>query len=98
MLHFLLSVLKKFWCSGVFRDVPGVFRGVPGCTGLFLVLQTPVRDMRSSSFFVTFEEFTSVNFPASIPSQSAFTSHWPLLLLAGPVFTPTCANDPSCFW
>ena len=23
-------MLKKFWCSGVFRDVPGVFRGVPG--------------------------------------------------------------------
>ena len=28
-------MLKKFWCSRVFRDVPGVFRGVPGCSGVF---------------------------------------------------------------
>ena len=28
---------------GVFRGVPGVFRGVPWCSGVFRVLQTPVK-------------------------------------------------------
>ena len=45
-------MFKTLWCSVVFQGVPGVFLVVPECSGLFLVLQTPLAASSVTSCYI----------------------------------------------